>query len=513
MLRRLFLCSLLSVSAAFAADLRLPAIISNHMVLQAGKETALWGWSAPDDKVTVKFVDPSGATKAEASATAGADRRWIVRLPELASGTSGRLQFTSAQGGEKTVEDVLVGEVWLGSGQSNMAMPVKGSTDLEGAMKAADDAKGQIRFFLTEKKWAATPQDDLVGQWTIATGETVGPCSAVAWNMARALHETLHVPVGLVISAYGGTPVQAWLSKETLVSTEASKLVWQWHQELLDSRPQQEEEYAIKLKAWNEANPSPEQKVRNANKRPKPPYSEDSPKAPIGLYNAMIAPLVPYTIKGLLWYQAEQNSKDPRGYGEMIQALVKSWRKEWNDELPFYYVELANFTAAQREPAEGNLALIREQQAEVLKLPRTGSATAIDVGDAKDIHPKDKATVGQRIGRMALHDVYDQKIEGPVRSPRFKDFAIKDGAVRLSFTDAQGLRSRLPNGVRGFGIRGADGKWVWADAKIEGEDIVVSSAAVPQPEAVCYAWASNPKISVENSAGLPLQPFRTDKPQ
>lgn len=513
MLSRFLLISLATLASAFAADLRLPAIFGDHMVLQAGKEIAFWGKGTAGDKITVEFLDPEGASRARSEATVGEDASWRLSLPSLPSGTAGRVHITSGQSGEKTFQDVLVGEVWLCSGQSNMGMGVRGSAEWEDAFQAADASKGQIRFFLSERTRAFTPQDDLVGQWVVATSETIGPSSAVAWNFARSLNETLHTPVGLIQSAYGGTPVQSWISREALDATEASKLVWQWHRELLDSRPEQEIEFARKMKAWEEANPTPELKQRNANRKPKPPYSEESPKAPNGLYNAMIAPLVPYTLQGVLWYQGEQNGKDPSGYGEMIQTLVQSWRRSWNDELPFYYVELANFTPAQKEPAEGKLAFIREQQAEVLKLPRTGSATAIDVGEAKDIHPKDKVTVGRRLARMALHDVYAQKLDGPARSPRFKDFSIKEGTVRLTFSDAQGLRSRLPVGVRGFGIRGADGNWVWADARIEGEEIVVSSPSVPQPEAVCYAWASNPKISVENSAGLPLQPFRTDKPQ
>jgi sialate O-acetylesterase len=512
MLRSLLFSLFVCLSSAMAGGLQLPAIFGDHMVLQAGKETAFWGKATAGDKVTIQFLSASGDVQSKTEATVGDNARWSAKLPALPAGAAGKVQLTSAQSGEKVIQDVLVGEVWLGCGQSNMAMPVRGSSELEDALQAADASRSQIRFFLTDKVRADRPLDDVAGLWVVASRESVGACSAVAWNFARSINETLHVPVGLVVSAYGGTPVQAWISRETLDATNASKLVWQWHREQLDARPEQEVVYARKLKEWEEANPSQELKVKNAREKPKPPYSEDSPKAPVGLYNAMISPLIPYTIQGVLWYQGENNSKTPEGYGELIQALVQSWRKAWGADLPFYYVELANFTAPQKQPAEGGLALIREQQAEVLKLPRTGVASAVDVGDAKDIHPKDKATVGRRLARAALDEVYDRPQEGPARSPRFKSFSVKDGTVHLAFTDAQGLRSRLPAGVRGFAIRGADGRWVWGDAKIEGEEIVVSSPAVPQPEAVCYAWASNPKITVENSASLPLLPFRTDKP-
>lgn len=483
------------------------------MVLQAGKKIALWGRGGAGDKIAIQFLDEKGSVKARSEATVASDQRWKALLPEMSAGTTGRIEITSNQGGRKEIQDVVVGEVWLGSGQSNMAMPVRGSSEWEEAQKAADAAQSQIRFFITKKVRADKPLDDLSGEWIVATSETLGPCSAIAWNFGRALHETMHVPVGLIVSAYGGTPVQAWLSREALDATEASRLVWQWHRELLASRPEQQKVYDQKMKAWEEANPTPELKVKNENKKPKPPYSEQSPTVPNGLYNAMIAPLVPYTLRGFLWYQGENNAKDPRGYGELIQTLVQSWRKIWGDELPFYYVELANFKPAQKEPAEAGLALIREQQAEVLRQPRTGAATAIDVGDATNIHPKDKATVGRRSARMALNDVYNQKQQGPSRSPRFKSFSIEAGSVRLTFTDAAGLQSRLPSGIRGFAIRGADGHWVWAEARIEGEQIVVSNPAVTQPEAVCYGWASNPRISIENSAGLPLQPFRTNQTQ
>jgi sialate O-acetylesterase len=513
MLIRFFIAFLVCQAPAFASSLRLPGILSDHMVLQAGRETALWGKGSAGDAITIEFFDPSGASKARVGAVVGADQRWKAHLPPLPAGTAGRLSLTSGQSGGKIIEDVLVGEVWLGAGQSNMAMPVRSSSEVEDALRAADASGSQIRFFLTERKRADQPLEDLSGQWVVATSETVGPCSAVAWNFARVLHETLHVPVGLIVSAYGGTPVQAWISREALDATEASKLVWQWHRDLLDSRPQQQEIYDRKMAEWKAANPTPELQAKNARRKPKPPYSEQSPTSPTGLFNAMIAPLIPYTLQGVLWYQGENNGKDPRGYGELIQALVQSWRTAWGGEFPFYYVELANFQPAQKDPAEGGLALIREQQAEVLRVARTGCATAIDVGEARDIHPKDKATVGRRLARMALHDVYEQKLEGPSRSPRFQAVAMDGGFARLTFSDAQGLRSRHPGGIRGFAIRGTDGRWVWADAKIEGEEIVVSNPSVLQPEAVCYAWASNPRISVENSAGLPLQPFRTDQPR
>jgi sialate O-acetylesterase len=512
-LRLLCLVAFLISSLTARADLTLPPLFSDHMVLQSGKASAIWGRGNASAGVRVRFCDETGAVRSEAAASVAADGKWALKLPPLPAGTAGFLEIRSASETKK-IEDVLVGEVWLGSGQSNMEYRTAASNVPEKiagiAREEAAAATPQIRFFVVEKKAGQPkPLEEVGGRWTIITPGNVGGVSAVSWYFAQALHEKLEVPVGMIVSCWGGTPVEAWMSREMLDGTKASKEIWERHEKLIASyTPEKVQKLRDEMAAWQKANPTPELQRKNAKAKPKYPYWAESSRVPVRLYNGMLHGLIPYTLQGVIWYQGEANASRPGIYGELIRAMVNGWRKAWGEELPFYYVELAGHKKPQGEPSEGGLAVIREAQAEVLQLPKTGVATAVDLGLSDDIHPPYKKEVGQRLAGLALSEVHGLNV--PAKSPSYRSSKVEGDKIRLSFDDASGLRSRDGGEVKGFAITDGEGQWKWAQAEVEGEEVIVWSEGVSQPSAVRYGWANFPVLSLVNAAGLPLRPFRTD---
>lgn len=505
-----------AASGFASAALHVPALFSDHMVLQSSKETAFWGSGDVGGKVTVVFFDETGTSAAEASASVGADGKWKLHLPPLAAGTSGAVEIRQDSGEAIRIEDVVAGEVWLGSGQSNMEYQTAAANvprEISAvAVEGAGASTPSIRFFTVVKKSGApNPVEEVEGQWVVVTPDNVGKLSATGWYFAHALWENLQVPVGMIISCWGGTPVEAWMSKEMLDSTQASRQIWDRHNKLLASyTPEKVKQLQDAMKAWQKANPTPELQRKNRASKPQYPYWATSSRVPVRLYNGMLHGLIPYTLQGVIWYQGEANASRPGIYGELIQAMVKGWREAWGEELPFYYVELAAHMKAQETPVqEPSWAFIREGQADILQLPKTGVATAVDVGLADDVHPPYKKIVGQRLAGLALRDVHGR--EGQVESPQFADFKISGSEVRIMLKNAEGLRVKDGGEVKGFAICGPDRQWKWAQAKVEGEDVIVWNEDISQPAAVRYAWADNPVISLVNEAGLPLRSFRTDR--
>lgn len=507
----LVICTLSLASAS--AALRLPALMSDHMVVQADAAIAVWGWADPDSAVKVAFVDGKGAEKSTAVAKAGRDRRWTLRLPPLPGGMAGRITVSTDKGEMAAIEDVLVGEVWLGSGQSNMAYQVAASNvapeTLAEAKAQAAAVRPAIRFFMTTSRGADEPQDDVQGRWVIAEPETIRTCSAVAWYFGLALHEKLHTPVGLIVSAVGGTAVETWIPRKELDATSVAPAIWKRHHDaLVGYTKEKEAKYESEEAAWRAANPTPELKIKNARVRPKPFYSPESHHVPVRLYNGKIAGLEPYTIKGIIWFQADGNNAHPEEYAELIQTLIRSWRTHWNAELPFYYVEMNNMHAQQTKPDDDRpLAQIREAQNGALKLPRTGVVASIDLGIAENAHFPVKKPVGDRLANLALSEVYGLPL-GEVHSPEFAGCKLEGDKVRVHLKYAGGLRAR-GDAVRGFALQDESGRWSWAEGKVDGTDLLLWSAEAPRPRALRYAWAENPIISMENPAGLPLRPFRT----
>lgn len=496
------------------AELSLPAIFSDHMVLQAGRETAIWGWADADSVVDVAFVSDEGKEVAKVQVKADASGRWMGHLPKVVTGSAGTISIKTGDGAEKTISDVLVGEVWLGSGQSNMDFTV-GAYNVPKPMQNeqmayADTITPQIRLFKVKGSGADVPLDDVEGEWLVTTSENVRHFPAVAWYFARTLQKNLDSPVGMIVSAVGGTPVSAWLPREALDETPASQAIWQRHEKALDGYQERLAAYNEALAKWKETYPTSQLQQKFRASAPKEPYSPTHKVVPTRLYNGKLHGISPYTISGFLWYQGEQDANHSGEYPELVRKLVHVLRTDWKEELPFYYVELAAYMDPQKEPVEDGWALIREAQSGVLELPKTGVASAIDLGMAEDVHPPYKDVLGGRLARLVLNEVYGKNINGS-RSPAFEGFQVEGNKVRIRFRDAEGLRSKNETAASGFAIREEGGEWKWGDFLIENDEVIVWNDAVEKPVAVRYGWASNPFLSVENGEGLPVRPFRTDK--
>jgi sialate O-acetylesterase len=484
------------------SKLKVPLAFTDHMVLQNGVEDPVWGTALAGTMVKVDFLDAQNKNLASLQAVADSDGKWSVKLPPLTTGTTGELQIIAGTEAPVVVHDVVVGEAWLCSGQSNMGYTINSPNMppewVARAQQEATDAKGNIRFY--------------DGKWEIGTPDTVGRCSAVAWNFAVALHDKLHCPIGLLVEASPGTPVERWMPKAAVDATSVGPAIEKRYQDDAAKFPDLVKQANEADAAWLQANPTPELQAQHKGSRPKKPYRIIH----VGeLFNWYIQGLVPYGIKGVTWFQADANRAHPEEYGELFKALITSWRQLWQTQLPFYYVEMNNMLAPQQtKPIEpGWLPILREQQEAGLELPGVEVVTSIDTGDPVAVvmqpHFPNKKPVGERLALLALNNLYGMPCEA--HSPQYASFTVEGNKIRVKFKYADGLRVRGGGKMIGFAIRGATGDWVWADGQIDGTDILLSSDQVPQPASVRYAWAFNPLISVENGAGLPLRPFRTDK--
>lgn len=488
---------------ANAGELALAAIFSDHMVLQRDKPVPVWGWAEPGDEVTVAFAGQ------RRSAKAAADGTWLIRLEPLATNaTPGTLTVTSAKsGGPLTVADVLVGEVWLGSGQSNMAMQVSRAADFD--REKATATLPLVRQFREASEGAAEPQPRGTGAWVVCAPDTVGGFSATLFFFGREIHAALGVPVGLVNSSVGGTPIEAWIDRpaQQAVPELAPYLKAIDRERAAFDREAIRKKHEQAVAAWQEKARSAREAGQPPPDKPRNPISKHFNHAVAGLYNGKIAPLVPFAIRGVVWYQGEANAHPGKGpyYGQQLRTLVTDWRAKWGEELPFAWVQLPNF-GVQRD----DWMLVREGMLEALSLPRTGMAITVDIGDPKDIHPRNKQDVGRRLAAWALADVYGKPV--PARSgPLPAGSDIRAGDVVCRFSAADGLRDRDGGDLEGFVIAGEDRQWKPARARIEGASVVISSSEVPRPAAVRYGWAPNPKCDLVNGAGLPASPFRTDR--
>ncbi len=493
------LCLLLPLSAM--ATVSVPSIIGDHMVLQQGKRVPIWGNAAPGEPITVTFAGQS------VKATADAKGQWKATLSKLKAG--GPLEMTiTGKDNALSLKDVLVGEVWIGSGQSNMQWCVKDS--LNGKDECAAANYPTIRLFYVERKVATSPRDNCKGEWKVCTPETVPEFSAVLYFFGRDLHKELSLPVGLIHSSWGGTPAESWTSRQTLEADADLKVIAkQWDQKI-DNYPKAKAAYDAAMKDWEKSAEQAKAANQPEPKKPSAPQGADSPWLASGLYNAMIAPLVPYAVQGAVWYQGESNANRAHQYRKLFPAMIKDWRRAWNTkDFSFYFVQLANFTTTKPEPDASDWAELREAQTMTLKLKNTGMAVAIDIGEAKDIHPKNKQEVGRRLALNALAMDYGKDVA--YFGPMYKSMRVKGKEVVVKFAHAKdGLVAKGGEPLKGFAIAGADKKFVWADARIEGSTVVVSAPTIDKPVAVRYAWAHNPVCNMYNGAGLPASPFRTD---
>ncbi|MEQ1852489.1 MAG: sialate O-acetylesterase [Chthoniobacteraceae bacterium] len=494
-----------------SADVRLPALISDNMVLAQDSKANVWGWADPGEVVKVTLGKKSAATKA------GADGRWSVKLEDM-DASSGS-DMTVAGKNTITVKSVAVGEVWLASGQSNMEWPAARALTPE--QEIAASANPDIRVFTVTKKGSKTTLDDCTGKWEVAGPETTGKFSAVGYFFVRGLQQKLKMPVGLIHSSWGGTPVETWIPASGMKSNPAFDD--HWAKKMADY-PAAKAAHEAALAKWKESADKAKAEGKPAPPQPRAPEGPDSLNGmPGGLFNGMIAPVAPFTIRGAIWYQGESNAGPAnRGnmdlYGQLFPTMILSWRYEFaraqgipreESEFPFLFVQLANFRERRAGPADSYWAQIREAQTGTLEIPRTGMAVAIDIGEANDIHPKNKQEIGRRLMLSALAQVYFNEIESS--GPLFGGMQIEDGKVRLNFSNADGLKTADGGPIKGFALAGEDRKFHWANAVIEGDHVVVTCPDVPAPVAVRYGWADNPDCNLVNGAGLPASPFRSDK--
>ena len=495
------LCVTLCFATLASAEVKPSTLFSDHMVLQSGMPVPIWGTADPAEKVTIKF---NGQTK---SATADATGKWTVRLGKLKPGGPFEMTIAGKKAGETPiiVKDVLVGEVRLGSGQSNMQFNVsqKGHPPyglLNEAQEIAAANYPQVRMFTVKTATTLEPQSDVVGVWQVCTPETVPDWSAVGYLFARDLNQALKLPVGIVLSAFGASTAEAWVPRAALAADPQLK-------PMLDKFDARENYFKAHPGASDADAPPAPQTINSRPGRPGPmrdPVHDQH--QPTVLFNGMINPIVPYAIRGALWYQGESVTGGPNGlmlYGHVMDTLVTQWRKLWGEgNFPFYVVQLPGQQNVSNNP------LIREQQAKILALPNTGMAVVLDTSEAKNVHPKNKEPLGDRLTKIALANVYGQKIEfsGPVCAST----KVEGSTIRVKFTHVAGLTAK-GGPLKWFQIAGADQKFVDADAKIDGDSVVVSSPNVSTPVAVRYAWDNYPDTAnLYNGAGLQAAPFRTD---
>lgn len=501
------LISLLVAGLAFVvrAEVTLPAIFKDHMVLQRDKPLPVWGWADAGREITVKFGPQTKTTKT------GKEGRWKVVLDPLQTSNEPQNLMVSAQTSVAVVKDVVVGEVWLCSGQSNMAMTVKNVKDAEKETAAANFPL--IRMFFVQSYTATSPQEKCQGVWQACAPQTVPNFSATAYFFGRALHQSLKVPVGLIHSSVGGTAIESWTSMAAMEKQpEVQPLLEHWRSDvaLFEQSDNLAKNEAAK-KEWQEA-----VKAAVAAKQPPPPTPTYTgrdplhPNRPGNLFNGKIAPIIPFPFRGAIWYQGESNAGNGPLYATQLPLMIRDWRTRWGAEFPFAWVQLPNFMKRETEPeAPSTWARLREAQTQALSVPNSGMTINLDVGEEKDIHPKNKQAIGHRLALWARAKVYGEKIEWS--GPLYDSHAIKGREVAIQFTHADGLKTTDGGAVvKGFIIADESHHWQWAEARIDGKQIIVSHPSIQSPTAVRYAWANNPEVNLVNSAGLPAGPFRTD---
>jgi sialate O-acetylesterase len=495
----------LALPPMLRAELKLPAIIGDHMVLQQKQTNPIWGWDTPGTKVTVTFA---GQTH---SATAGSDGRWTVKLnPVVANAKPQTLAIAGTT--KRDVQDVLVGEVWMCSGQSNMQWSL-GQTytgDIEGA--AAN--RPTLRIISVPQVGTQELKNDFKGQWETATPDNVKSFSAIGYIYGRYLHDILNVPVGLIDNAWGGSAAEAWIRRETFNKDPRFKTLMETTAKLEADRQSEKgrADFAAAQEKWKVDSEKAKAEKKTVPAAPVNPANWLTGNArPGNIFAGVVHPTLGYGIKGVIWYQGESNTSRAYDHATLFPFMIEQWRKEQGQgDFSFYWVQLADFKAEKSAPGDSDWAELRETQTKTLKLPNTGQAVIIDIGEGRDIHPRNKYDVASRLVRWAL--VKDYGLKFPYRSPEFKDVAFAGNKATVTL-DCFGsnLRAFDVAEAKGFAVCGADKVWHWATGKIVGRDQVeVSSDQVAAPIAVRYAWADNPVCNLFSADGLPVTPFRTD---
>ncbi len=486
----------LVAAAVSLADVRLPAVLADHMVLQRGVPVHVWGHATPGEAVSVTFRE------ATASAVAGDIGSWSVYLPP--SDPGGPYEMTVKGANTIQLRDILIGDVWVASGQSNMEFTLKEAMNGGAEIGAANYPR--IRLLHVQNSVADHPLDDvaLKHPWRPCSPETIADFSAVAYFFGRDLYQKSSVPIGLIDSSWGGTPADSWTSLRAIASDASLMPVFAEWAKMTDQLTLVRQRRAKQLAAWEQA----VARAKSEGKTPpsRPWQANDSGEwGPSTLYNAMIAPLTPYPIRGAIWYQGESNASIERAplYARLFGTMIQDWRRAWGvGDFPFLFVQLANF----RTGSNARWPELREAQQQTLALANTGMAVTIDIGNPTDIHPKNKQDVGRRLA-LAARALDGEKIE--YSGPMFR-LAVPEGpAMRVWFDHTGSGLTAKGGALTGFEIAGADRAFVPAAAHIDGNTVVVSSASVPAPAYVRYAWKDDPACNLYNAEGLPASPFRS----
>ncbi|HVG40919.1 MAG TPA: sialate O-acetylesterase, partial [Chitinophagaceae bacterium] len=465
------------------------------MVLQQNSKVALWGWAEPGEKISITTNWNNNVT----TVITNKEGKWLTYVPTTKAGGPYNITFKASN--ELKVENVLLGEVWLASGQSNMEffMTKTRSSSYTGVINYEQEIKEAtypaIRQIDVANKNADAPQGNFKGDWKICSPQTVDTFSAVAYYFAREIYLATGYPVGIINATWGGTAAESWTKKEVLEKDADFNVMIKRYDEQVKKYPVAMDEYKAALEKWKEDTTA---------KKPVAPLKPNPDKSPFRLYNAMIAPLVPYTLKGVIWYQGENNADRAYQYKRLFSEMIKSWRADFKDEkLPFYFVQISPHRSQNPEIREAQLLTYRNT-------PNTGMVVTTDNGDSLDIHPRNKKLVGERLSLWALHHNYGKK-NLVYSGPLYKSMKKEGSKIEISFDFASGgLVTNDGGELKEFTIAGADQQFVPAKAIIKGNKVVVWSDAISNPVAVRFAWKNVPRPNLFNKSGLPASPFRTD---
>lgn len=481
-----------------SAQIHIPGVLSSHMVVQRDRPIHVWGWASPGEKVAIDFHGIRG------SDTTDALGHWSIYLPPEAAG--GPYSLTVSGSNTITLTDILVGDVWFASGQSNMELPLSGfpgsATVANGPEEIRNATHPEIRLLHVKEKSSYYPLDDIDSKWTLCTPETAADFSAVAYFFGREIAEKERVPVGLIDSTWGGTVAEAWLSLDT-ISSDATLMPifasWAAMTDKIADMP------AIEAKEKRD-----DTAALAANRLPPwhPWHPDPLSWEPAGLYNAMVNPFTPFPIRGTIWYQGESNSALERAamYQRIFPALIADWRQHWNEgNFPFLFVQISTFTSTPRE----DWAVIREAQRRTLSVANTAMAVTIDIGNPDNVHPADKQDVGHRLALAARALSYSEKIE--YSGPLYRQATAEGGTIRVDFDHAESGLVAKGGALTGFEIAGEDRKFIPAKATIDGSSVMVSAGSVPHPQFVRYGWQNAPIVNLFNGDGLPASPFTSEQ--
>jgi sialate O-acetylesterase len=533
-----FACGALWAQSDRVKEIVTPSVISDNMVLQQNTNAPIWGWTSPGETVvvTASWLQQTLSTQADANG------KWSVSLKTNKAGAKRYTITIKTSQAKKTIRNILFGEVWLASGQSNMQMPLKGwgSQNVENSEAAiANSNFPQIRLFQVRQNASPHPLNDCTGAWLLSAPESATNFSAAAYFFAQKLYDELQIPIGIIHSSWGGTKAQAWLAKENLealgdfkndIRTLKEKYqkfekemaafetaMNKWGEfETYDPTLNYStyvKMYKRVLKKWEKRNSAKENACKESDDYPKPVLPEKFPQFLVStLYNAMINPLIPFAVKGVIWYQGESNTIKPRQYAALFPALISSWREKWGrGDFPFYYVQIAPYRYLTDDEGEKYPALIKETQRRVMSsLANVGMVVATDITDTSRIHPPNKKDVGERLALWALAKNYERHkmiCSGPI----YKSMQIESGKIRLLFDfSANGLMAKGGE-LTHFEIAGADGKFKKANAYIDKNTVVVSRVDISAPKAVRFGWDDTAQPNLYNKAGLPASPFTTER--